>query len=361
MIDTLVAGGGTENQLVKLISGLNRGRFEPYLIILRPKDELSIELDCPVKYLNVKSLKSCKGITAIFKLSRWLKREEIDILQMFYFDSRFIGTLAARIAKVKRVIYSRREMGWWYTPFKLKVARFLAARCDACLANSEAVKKMVTATEKFPPGKIKVIYNGVDLQAPANGQRISRSDLNIPDDALLVGIVANLRPVKRLDRFIEAAALINRRDVHYLIVGQGDLRTELENLAVQKGLADTIHFYHTVKDIANILDLIDIAVLTSESEGLSNVLIEYALAGIPAVAFDVGGNREIIRDSHTGYILPPGDTEALAGRIAELLNNREMRQIMGAEAHEFAGNTFSVDEMVRTTQSFYLQLLDHSK
>jgi glycosyltransferase involved in cell wall biosynthesis len=173
----------------------------------------------------------------------------------------------------------------------------------------------------------------------------------------VVGIVANLKPIKKIDVFLRAAARLKSSDSHFIILGWGPLKTELVNLTHKLGLSSRVHFYSTADQAHEVINLFDVGVLTSESEGLSNVLIEYALAGIPAVAFDTGGNNEVVVDGQTGYLVTGLDETALAERIDFLIENRETARKLGAAAQRRACEVFAVKTMIDKTGQFYLEIL----
>jgi len=359
VLDNFFRGGGTENQLANLIDNLDRDKFTPYVFNLRPKWK-DIEINCDVHYMDVESV-SIKNpfpaLKAIGQVADFVRKVKAPIVHVFFFDSRIVGTLAARRAGFPLVVYSRREMGYWYTRFSLMVSRWLARRSDYCLVNANSIKRMVSETEMFPGSRIEVVYNGVELKPESNSTPLTKSDFGIPEDAPVVGIVANLRPVKRVDRFIEAASLIKNKDVHFLIIGGDTLGDVLKKQVEDLGLSDRIHFRHVV-GVYHVLKLFDVGVLSSQSEGLSNVLIEYALAGVPSVTFNVGGNREVVLNNETGFIVPNGQVEEMAEKIEQLLEDPELRCRMGKKASEIAQDKFDIKNMARKTEDFYNKIIE---
>lgn len=355
IMDHFYRGGGSENQLFTLVDCIDKNRFTPYVLNLRPKWK-PIETNCKVFYLDVNSILSFRVIKAILEVARFLRRNRVEILQVYFFDSRIIGTLAGRLAGVKRIVFCRREMGWDHTRKKLLIFKMLAKLSHYCLVNAKAIKDMVKKAESFPENRIEVIYNGVELKPRSESAPKTKKDFNIPDKAPIVTSIANLRPVKRIDRLLRVADILGKSGPHFLVIGRGPLLDELKAQSESLGLTDRVHFYHTVGGISNILKISDIGILTSESEGLSNVLIEYALAGIPSVAFDIGGNREIIIDGQTGYTIPDGDEKKMAEKINYLLSNPEVSCRFGETARRLAREKFDVKEMVRKMEDFYLRI-----
>jgi len=358
VIDNFYRGAGTENQLAILIDHIDRSRFKPYVFNLRPKlPDWNIEIDCDVFYLNVTSVFSWMGLKAIRKIRKFIKEHDVGLVQVYYLDSKMIGVTAARLAGLKKIISCRRNMGWWHTSIKVFFNRLFSGMSRYCLVNAYTIRDMIKRTEPFDDEHIEVIYNGVELRANPRAKEKKPADFGIPDGAPVVGLVSNMRPVKRIDRFIRAAAMVENREAHFLIVGEKFLRHQLEKQAAATDIAERIHFHHAADGVSYILRLFDIGVLTSESEGLSNVLIEYALAGIPALAFDVGGNREIISDGETGFVIPDGNESRLAGLIDQLLDDPGLRLKLGQNALRSAQGKFGVERMIRETEKFYEKIL----
>ncbi len=361
VIDRLAPGGGTENQLIQLLRNIDRERFTPIVFNLRPESYGTVDLDCEKIFLNVESITSPSTVSAFFRMTKMFKSKNLDLLQLYFYDGRLLGTLAGRLAGIRPLVFCRREMGWWYTKSKLYVTRRTAALSHYCLVNANCIKDLVTRTENFPADKIEVIYNGVDLKLSPPDQRPSLAEFGIPEGSPVIGVVSNFRRVKRIDRFIEVAARIKNKETHFLIIGKGELRAELEQLAKDRGIDNRVHFHYTIDKTHDLISRFAIGILSSESEGLSNVLIEYAMAGIPAAAFNVGGNPEVIADGQTGIIVENDDIEGMAARIDELMENKTQHEKYSCTAKKRAEELFSVGAMVRKTEDFYLNILGRKR
>jgi glycosyltransferase involved in cell wall biosynthesis/acetyltransferase-like isoleucine patch superfamily enzyme len=358
MIDRLTAAG-TETQLVALIRRLDRTRVQPYLCLLDGADELSRSLepaDCPILRLGVRSLRHPSTTGKALRLARFLRRERIDVLQVYFPDSTYLGVPAARLAGVPHVIRTRNNVNHWMTPTHRRLGRLLNRFVTATVANCEACRRAVIADECPPEGSVVVLENGVDLSRFAEARR--RSSRHRGGTPLRVGIVANLRPVKGLDVFNDAASLVaaERADVVFEIAGEGELRAELERQAAERGLADRLTLVGSVADVPAFLAQLDVAVLSSRSEGMSNAILEYMAAGLPIVATAVGGTVHLLEDGVHGLLVPPGDPAALAAAIGRLLRDPALASRLGAAARRRAEECFSREAMVRRFESFYLDL-----
>ena len=360
VIDDLTPGAGTENQLRLLLRHLDRERFEPHLVLLRPtisEDDLA-RFDCPVVKLSGGSIFSTGTWGNGRTLARYIREHDIDILQLFFVDSRLLGTLVGRPVGVPRLVFCRREMGHWVNWKYRIMLRVLAGMSHHCLVNAAAIKERVVGEERFPADRIRVIYNGADIGPEQPRGLLKKADLGLPDDAPVVGIVANIRPVKRHDLFLEMAEKMTDRSCRFLVVGAGAGLADLQARVAASTVAGRFHFHHTTRDLMEVMNLFDVAALTSESEGLSNALVEYAFAGVPTVAFTVGGNAEVVVEGETGYLAPLGDTDLLARRVDALLADPALAGEMGARARRRAFEKFSVKRMVDETEAFYLSIAD---
>ena len=355
--------GGTEKQLLKQIELLGNRGFDQSIICLHPSQFLDgLKLTCAIHVVNVKSLLSFNGIKKLLWLAGYFKKEKIDIVQTYFIDANIFGVLAAKLAGVNRIVSCRRDMGFWYTPNIIKLLRVVNYFTDRILTNSKAIYENVCKYEQVDPCKIDVIYNGIDLAPfftppdPAN----LKKDLKIPTCDTIVGIVANLnRRVKRVDVFVQAAALVleTEPDVSFVIVGSGHLSGSLEKMAVDLGIQDKVKFVGLKYNIHPYLAMFDLGVLTSESEGFSNAILEYMAAGVPIVATSVGGNKEIIQDEVNGFFIPAGDYVALGKRILGLVSNKEKQQMIRDNAIELVKRDYDWNVKIKETEEYYKGLL----
>jgi glycosyltransferase involved in cell wall biosynthesis len=184
--------------------------------------------------------------------------------------------------------------------------------------------------------------------------------LGIPSGNLIVGIIANLTPVKNHRCFLAAAALILKKVKHtkFLLIGEGPLKPELEKLARKLGISQHIIFMGACDNIPQVLDLIDVSVISSHREGFSNTILESTAMGKPIVATDVGGNSEAVQDGETGYIVPPDNPDALAEKVLGILSNADKAESMGLSGKKMVIERFALPRMVEHTQQLYHGLLE---
>lgn len=351
---------GTEKVLSSLIENLGRKTFEPILCCLHGSDNLRFQ-DTRSVNLGMQSFASFKALKELFYLAGFLRRQEVDLLVTFFKNANYFGTLAAKLSGRARVVSCRRNLGYWQSWRDLLLLRTINRWTEFVIANSNAVKEAVMRKEEVRTERIGVIYNGIDLQEFSN-KLISKEEakrrLGVSPETPVVGMVSNLRPVKRLHIFLESAVIILRRfpETRFFIVGEGPQRRELESLVRRLGLTDSVVFAGGTAEVAAYLSAFDVGVLSSSSEGFSNSILEYMLAGLPVVATRVGGNPEIIRYGENGYLVPPGDPRSLADKIILLLGEKGRRTTLGEKARSTVTEHFSLARMVAEFEECFLKL-----
>ncbi len=359
VIDTIESPtAGTEKQLLLLLEHMDRQQFSPLLCVLRSSPWLERNFDlCPVYKVEIDSFKTFSSWKRIGAFAGFLKRENIELVHVFFRDSSLAGILAARLAGMRAIIASRRNQGYWMNTGERILQRSLNRWVDLIIANCRNTADMVVRNEKFPEEKVRVVYNGLELKkfqsVSGSSMRHLRSQLGIPESAAVVGTVANLRPIKGLDIFIKAAGIVARAEgsVHFVIAGEGPERKRLEALALESGLAGRVHFLGSRQDIPELLSMFNVGVLPSHSESFSNALIEYLAARLPVVCTDVGGCREAVEQGVNGFIVPPGDFSGMADRVLEILSGAFHFQ------DTLADDQFALSEMVAGYQDIYSNLL----
>jgi glycosyltransferase involved in cell wall biosynthesis len=372
LIDTCISmpdepsKGGAEKQLYLLASSLNTAQFRPIVVQLNPTYS---ESSGPMKvgaieliHLPIRRFYSLKGLGQILHLSRLAKGYGVDILHTFFEKSEIVGWVAARLSGIPIWITSRRDLGFKRKNIYKRIFKFAARHCKRCIANCYAVKNQIIQSEGLHGEKIEVIYNGLDLtpyQNSTNGEAL-RNKLGFDDHISLVGMIANFNfEIKGHRYLLEAAKTVLEKIpwVEFLLVGDGPLRNHYEKLTHELGVEKKIHFLGERNDVPVILSNLSISVLSSTSEGLSNVILESMAAGKPVIATNVGGSREIVVDGVTGYLVPPADSQAMAKAITELLQDPDKAITMGAAGKKRVGEKFSIKAMVESYENLYKSLM----
>jgi len=346
---------GTEGQLLTLIRELDKSEFSPEITLFRESDYINKHgFPCTVNVLNITRLLSFHTIKEIILFALSLRKNDCRLVHIFFNDASIIAPAFLKLSGCK-VIISRRDMGYWYTPlttFILRINRFFI---DAVITNSEAVKLVTHENERVPISKIHVIYNGYNsnkFTSPDSG--VDKTIINTNPKSQVIGLVANIRPIKRIDDLICAFSRVNKDipDTELVIVGSGDTK-QLEDLAHDLNLRDKIHFLGGQSNVTSIIKKFDVAVLCSESEGFSNSIIEYMQCLIPVVCNDVGGNSEIVKNNETGYLVHAGDIEELAEKISMVLRNPAHAKKMAGKAYDFVLELCDKNKMIEKYAAIY--------
>lgn len=373
MIGTLDIGG-TEGQLVQLVTHLDPRRFAPVVCSLSsggPYLSVLAAAGIPVEIVGfrgfqggLRSLRHLHKVAAqLSRLVHFMRQVQPAMVHGFLFWAYIIGTYAAKGAGVPIVIASRRGLGEFKVdkPHYLFLERLANRMTDLIVANSEAVKQDVVRREKVDPSKVRVVYNGIDLSpydVPADPGL--QALLGISARSKVIGVIANLIPYKGHRFFLQACQEIKRKDsgVKFLLVGDGPCRGELEGLARELGLEKDVGFLGSRRDIPQLLALMDVAVLPSSEEGFPNAILEAMAAGKPVVASQVGGVSEAVVDGETGFLVPAGDASSLATAIGRLLGDPLLGSRMGAAGRRRVQERFGLSRMVAEMEALYEERLD---
>jgi glycosyltransferase involved in cell wall biosynthesis len=355
LIDRLTRGG-TETQLLALIRALDRSRFAPALVLLDGEDDESRSLepaDCPVVRLGVRSLHRPHALAAAAKLRRFWRDHGTDVVQVYFLDSAYFGVPLARLAGVRRVVRVRNNLGHWLTPKHRWLGRLVAGLADVTLTNCEPARRALLDAEGGDARKVVVLENGVDLDRFAS---LPPPAFDHPE--VVVGTVANLRPVKGIDVLARAAARVvaDLPHVRFRVAGQGEQRPELARLVKELGLGDHFELAGPVADVPEFLAGVDLAVLPSRAEGMSNALLEAMAAGRAVVATDVGANGQLLRGGELGVLVPPEDAAALAAAVGRLVRDPASGRRLGAAARREVDGDFIRDGMRGRFAAFYQRL-----
>ena len=319
----------------------------------------------PLRAYPLKSLYHPDAIRTIRSLSSYIRRHRIRIVHTFQPNANVLGTFVGRLAGAK-VVISRRNLGdfgglgsprlaW----FQKRISNRLAHRV---LANSRAVRDAAIRGEGFPPDKVVLIYNGLDIERfrPVSDTAPFRRSLGLPETGFVFGIASGFRPVKGVDVVVRAFARVRTfcPDSHLVIAGDGPGRENLEDLVRELHLSDRVVFLGVRPDMEKVYPAFDAFVLASHSEGFSNAILEAMGLGLPVIASRVGGNTEMVEDGVRGYLVPPGDPETLSDRLGRLYADPVLSRSMGKEARAWVERTNAREVIVRQFAELYRRVLD---
>jgi glycosyltransferase involved in cell wall biosynthesis len=343
---------GTEGQLLKLLSGLDPDKFIAEVAVFRGSDYLATHsFPAPVSVLEVTRLISPLSWIRLFRFFLAKRRAGFRLVHIFFNDASIICPPVLKLLGC-RMIISRRDMGYWQNRRNLLPLRLNARYVDKVIVNSKAVRDITVAREGYLPERVEVIYNGYD---PANAPLPEDAEKLVPQgETLKLVLVANIRAVKRIQDAIHALARLREShpDSSLCIIGDGD-QTYLADLCNRLGILENVRFLGPRKDVPALLPAFDIGLLCSESEGFSNTLIEYLIAGLAVTCSDVGGNPEIIEHGVTGLLYPAGDIDALAENLMTLAKEPATRATLGQAGRSKVQKEYSLSRMTTRHQAIY--------
>lgn len=347
--------GGAQKHLSDLINNLDRSDFEPFLVLANSHGHFlqGLKLDQDhILDLKLKRFYDWTGLCGLLKILKFITRNKIQIFQSYLFECNVYGALTKIFVPKLRYIMSIRNMN-----IKHKFERVVAIRIASWLSNyvtvvSRRVGEFVITREKINPKKIYTLYNSVDYGEYALSDRRVRNEKKFID----IGCVASLNFRKGHDYLFRALVIILEKNssVRLHLLGDGKRRGELECLAQQLNIGDKILFRGYIPNVKEYLGDMDIFVLPSLEEGMSNALLEAMAIGLPSVTTDVGGNREVNEDGDTGFVVPPKDAIGLADALNKLILDTNLRNRMGSRAKVRIRNKFSLHNMINEYTTFYL-------
>ena len=298
---------------------------------------------------------------ALRRLVQHVARLKPDLVHAWTFAANAYAYVAARACGVRHVIVAQRCVDAWKGWAELAVDRRLARKCDRMVANSPGVRDFYLR-HGLPAEKMCVIPNGA-LPAPASettrGQLLA--ELGLPEQSRLVGLVGPLWPQKRVKDAIWAADLLKviRDDVHLLVIGDGPHRDRLLRFRDQVVIADKVHFLGSRSDVPRWMPHFDVFWSTSGYEGQSNAIMEAMAAGVPVVASDIPGNRDLVAPGVTGYLVRVGHRAGFARWTNQLLDDAALRHRLGEAGRQRIGREFGVEQMVSRYVELYGEVLGH--
>jgi glycosyltransferase involved in cell wall biosynthesis len=359
--------GGAERQVVEMMRTFDRSRVHPIVCSLSTKVPLAAALPDRDQCLHIVEKRGRFDFTTVFRLAGLLRRQKVDVLHTFLFDSEIIGRLAALLAGVKVVISSERNTDY-SRPFKHRVALKLTRPLfDTMVANSNAGKQFNVRTQGLDPSRIEVVHNGVDTEKfqpdVAAGQAF-RASLGIPLEVPVVGMVGSFKRQKGHDNFLRMAALLlkSHPTVRFLIVGapvstEGEAgrryEEEIHTMAESLGVKDHCHFIGNQKDMKAVYNACSVTALLSRREGTPNVVLESMACGVPAVASDVADNALIITSGTSGFIVPVDDPIAAAECLVPLLSDGERLVTMSTAARSLMCEEYSLQRAAQKLERIY--------
>ncbi len=353
--------GGAQRQISYLLHNIDRRKVSPHLIYFRNSSHLVESLvaaGIPVTLVEKQGALDLKFIWTLMKTLRGL---EYDILHGFNVTAEFWSLLCHRLIRKGIFVSSVRCLFDVLASREQKMKPFVTRNSDFVIANSRSGLNSLREQVSLADDRATVVYNGIgeqQRQSPEQRQR-ARSVAGYGAENLTLCIVCRLVPSKNTSMMLKALAQLAPEKLDQLtviVVGDGP---ELENLREQAkaSLSEVVHFVGESNDVDQWYRMSDVFVQTSDSEGLSNTVMEAMSHGLAVIATDVGGTNELITNDVEGYLIKKNDHVALAAKIDQLLDQPEVVNTLGCQAVVKIEERFALQTMVSKFESTYQQLL----
>ena len=354
IIPTLVKGGA-EKQLTLLATGLDRTRFECHVIVLTHSGPYEAELREQGIPVHVIGKRGKFDPTAYWRLARMLKVLQPDVVHSWLFAANSYGRMAARRTRVPVIIAGERSVDPWKQWWNFAVDRYLLKCTDTIVTNTRAVPEFY-APHGIPADRFTVIANAV---VPPQFQPLTRAQvferLKLPPRGALVGAVGRLWKQKGYRELIWSGELLRvaLKDVCVVIVGDGPEREQLLHYRDQVGADEAVRFVGERSDAQELMTGFDLLWNGSLYEGQSNTILEAMACGVPVVASDIPGTRDLVVHELTGFLYPLGDVGRLTRITNQLLREPERRALMSVAAQQRIAEHFSLAGMVSQHEELY--------
>jgi len=343
--------GGTETFLAQL-AGRLRGKYDISIGYIKEKGAVGAQLEEQGFRLH-----HLPGFRSLFL---HLKKERYDMVQTFLYRAHIMGRVCGTLAGVPVIVSTQQAVDIWKNAWLSLGDRFTAPLCRLIITNSRAAEDSLARREKISRAKMRVVYNGINHErfVTAQSKEAVRAELCLPPDITVIACVMRLHYDKGVDFLPEIAASLP--GVLFLIIGDGPERPALEQKIAGLRLAERFVLLGWRQDIARLLKSADIFLLPSREESFPQAVLEAMAMGLPVVATEVGGVRELVENEATGFVVQRGDIAGFVQALARLSGDRSLRASMGQASFE-RSKFFSEDRMVAEMDGLYSTLLRRGK
>lgn len=355
-------GGGTEERVARVLGSLDRSLFavswlgfgpvRPELAKTARTVPISVERDAHTTGVEIRT---------IIRVARALRRIRADVVHVHNWSTSLYGIAGAALAGTPAVLYGSggRETATGASKRQRRLMRALAPHVSMFTAVCRFLADELRTDWKIGPERVRVIHTGIDLErfAHAPSRRAARERLGLPPDAVVVGTIGVIRPVKRTGDLIRAVGQLARERAYvHLVVAGPCFRVDparLQALAAAEGLSERFHLLGRVNEPAAVLPAFDIFVNCSEFEGASNAIIEAMATRLPVVGTRVGGTPELVADGFSGILVEPRKPSALARALARLVNDARARETYGSNGRKRVEERHTLNAMLREISAAY--------
>lgn len=362
--------GGAQRQLVELANNLSRDDFDVMVCSLSQYIPLGSGLDLPDEKVVIIQKKSKYDISVVFRLSKVLRENKVDVLHAFLFDAEIAARIASAMAGVAVMVGSERNSNYRIKRNQMVAYRLTKNLRDVCIANSRAGAEFNAQELGYPEKHYAVVRNGVDInrfQAGNGGQL--RESLGISQDQFVIGMFASFKEQKNHGMLFHAVKELTSSDRNFRVVLLGEelhggaqgtttYVQKIHELVGRLGIRDYCLFVGNQDDVEAYYRICDVTVLPSKFEGTPNVVLESMASGVPVIVTAVSDNNEIVEHGKSGYVVDVGDEAGLARYLQLLMEDRELSANMGSEARRRAVELFSSAQLASSTGEVYKTALE---
>lgn len=345
------AAGGVDRYLQMLIKYLDKDEFENIVVLSQDYKKSDYDgLASAFEQIEMTRAIGINDLKAIVKVRYFIKKYRPDIV---YAHSSKAGAIA-RVADIginNYCVYN--PHGWAFNmrcsakkkAIYTMIEKIVAPFCDKIICISDAEKQSALDKKICKEDKLQVIFNGVDIEAYENGAHgaVKRQDLNIPEDAFVVGMVGRISQQKAPDVFVKMAKQVKDEipNAHFIIVGNGNQEAEIRRYAEDNGFSDSLHITGWVDNPMSYVELFDVACLLSRWEGFGLALPEYMMAGKPIVASRVDAIPNIIRDGENGLLVGADDATGASNAVLRIYQEDGLKDRLVTQGFEDVHNRFN--------------------
>ena len=369
--------GGTRKHLVSLLQEIDRDQFDIH--VAAPKVRYGDvkdtgftnavqSLNIPIHFIDMRrGINPWGDLMALLNLYVLIRKEKYDLVHAHSSKAGFIGRIAATLNGVP-TIYTPNGFYFLDTKSTIKqliflwLEKFAGLFTNKLIAVSDSEKKTVIENGIVPSNRVTVIPNAIDpepFEFNLAGRQRVRAELGFTEETLIVGTVSRYIPQKDPLTLVQTAKLVLDvlPEIRFVWCGEGEMREETEALAKKLGIHSAFHFLGFRSDVKDIMNTFDVFLLSSIFEGLPYTLLEAMALGLPLVATDVVGSRDVIVNGENGLLVPPKSPQKLADALSDLLQNPQKRQYMGSNGRQLLLQKYNLKKAVLDTQSIYQEVI----
>lgn len=364
------SNGGVAEYLKMLIKYMDKDKFEIYLLASKEyESERNIfqKINCNLYTIDMnREISLVSDLKAIFNIKGYVKRVSPDIIHLHSSKAGALGRIATIFSHIP-IIYNAH--GWSFDMNVSKHKKLFYSYVEKVLGKFTDVVVNISNFERDnelkygvkPKKYIKVIYNGIDLErykVKYNTEKIKK-ELHIIDGAFVIGMVARISESKSPECFIKAAEMLKEKlnNCYFILVGDGELRLEIESLIIKYGLKDNFLITGWTNEVPKYISLFDVGVLTSKWEGFGLVLAEYMADKKPVVAFNSGGISDVVENNYNGLLFDYGDIKNFCDAVIRLKSDYQLREKLIRNGYKVVNEKFNVKRVAKEHEELYFDLI----